>query len=258
MPWASMQLSDLRYVSFSYTVPEPTQGLQPIWVPEHKWLAVMQGYIALEDLAWHPPYPAIQNHPEVLQLRRLAAMVPPGGKIVECGSYLGGSAKIIAEAAASDVAIYCFDQRGKDELDMGFSYLAAEDDLRPSLEWLKITWQLRDHDRYRGIYDFAQQYLRPHSNVQLIPARVPEDCADWNQPIDMLFEDSSHENPQLSDNLYFWLGHVRSGGLIVGHDYNNYEWPDVKAEADRLARILGSPLIHSGDPDDSVWYIRKP
>ena len=74
-----------------------------------------------------------------------------------------------------------------------------------------------------------------------------------SETVDFVFEDSSHANPQLRDNLNFWLTHLKSGGIIAGHDYTNM-WPDVVTEVDALSKLLNVDLHVQG----SIWWMVKP
>jgi hypothetical protein len=74
----------------------------------------------------------------------------------------------------------------------------------------------------------------------------------------MLFEDSTHQNPQLRDTLQFFLPFIKSGGVIAGHDYHNPKWPDVKTETALLAAQLNAELVISSDKRCGIWWMKKP
>lgn len=50
----------------------------------------------------------------------------------------------------------------------------------------------------------------------------------WNQPIDFLFIDGDHRYEAVRQDIDSWLPHVRDGGIIAGHDYDQ---PGVKKAA---------------------------
>jgi cephalosporin hydroxylase len=200
-------------------------------------------------------YPAIMTPQHVLQYREVLQMVPAGGKIVEIGSFCGGSAAIALEMISADTQLYCidagwmFDQRN---LDAGMTRR-----MDPQSHWdnhIDLNHRVSDHD---SRLSFARHYLAGYSNVTLIPGASPDSASDWQHVIDLYFEDGDHTNPTLRRNLDFWVSHVRSGGIIAGHDYNNADCPDVNAEAHALAARLGTEL-HHGDGPGSIWWMRKP
>ena len=181
---------------------------------------------------------------EVATLAMLASYILPNGTAVEIGSRLGGSAKVILENAKSLKNLYCIDFEWRDNPDYDAMALS-----RPAAHL--SHWDL---ERFDTCFEFTKHYLSEHNNVEFLSDNSPYEMQWWTQPIDFLFEDSSHLNPQLHDNLEFWSKFVRSGGIIVGHDYVHELFPDVVKEADALAARLGS-VLHI---DQSIWWMVKP
>jgi hypothetical protein len=203
----------------------------------------------------YTPYAAIMSPAHVLQWRAVLSMVPVGGKIVEVGSYCGGSAKIALEMISPDTSYTCIDAgwyHDKKGMDCNTPVPFLLDS-----HWSEHIQLNHDVIKHGSRYEFALQYLSGYQNVQLIPGFSPRDVSWWQDPIDLYFEDGDHTNPTLRNNLDFWVPHVRSGGIIAGHDYNNADCPDVNTEAQALARTLGTEL-HHGDVPGSVWWMRKP
>ena len=61
----------------------------------------------------------------------------------------------------------------------------------------------------------------------------------------MYLEDATHHNPVLYENIKFWSNHIKPGGFIIGHDYQNLDtgsYPDVISEFNKLI-INGWDLI---------------
>lgn len=79
------------------------------------------------------------------------------------------------------------------------------------------------------------------SNVRLIPAMTVEAAKYWTEPIDFLYVDADHGYHGVMADLEAWVPHVKSGGLIVGDDYGNTIYPDVKEAWDEFE------LMHSLD-----------
>lgn len=75
------------------------------------------------------------------------------------------------------------------------------------------------------------------SNVRLIPAMTVEAARHWSEPIDFLYIDADHSYRGVSADLEAWVPHVKSGGLIVGDDYDHPRYPGVREAWDEFERI---------------------
>jgi hypothetical protein len=194
-------------------------------------------------------YPVFMNIDDVLTYRGMMRKVPKNGVVVEIGSAYGGSATIAAEVLADkNITYYCIDIGWKK---LGHSILQWLKDNDPKfLEYLQLN---HDIERFNSTYEFAKDYLSKWPNIKLIPANSPYDITDWDIEIDYLFEDSAHNNPQLSDNLNFWLPFIKKGGIISGHDINDARFPIVQAEAEKLAVKLNQTL----NINSHIWWIVK-
>lgn len=176
--------------------------------------------------------PGIMSMDELAFLAALARRVPQGGRIVEVGCFYGRSTNAMARAnpGAQITSIDKFEN---------------------------LDWTERYSSEFRGIPPFGleafESYTRDCANVTAIKGMSPDVVADWNEPIDMYFEDAVHGNPGLRRNLDFWFAHLRPGGVAAGHDYN-LRFPDVKSEVDAWAARWNIPLRIVG----SLWALRKP
>jgi len=184
------------------------------------------------------------NNTDITALIDLARLIPSGGTAVEIGSRFGGSAKAMLDHAKDLQALWCFEPEWKGQVtpDLG----------TPVNYLLHKSWHaeiMRSH----SVHDYAAQLLAPYPNVHLISQSSPQETGWWQSPIDLLFEDSTHQDPQLRQCLDFWEPFVKPGGIIAGHDYHP-GWPDVQKQADALARRLGNPLYVQG----TVWWVQKP
>ena len=197
---------------------------------------------AQDIIAWTRRYPAIMGSDDVDALCRVAGMIKPDAIAVEVGSRLGGSAKIILDHAPSIKRLYCFDTEWRQPINRGIR--------EPWMDPMREHWQLDD---YETCLQFAQHLLKDYPMVRLLPLYSPDDIGWWSETVDFIFEDSSHVNPQLRDNLDFWVPLVKSGGIIAGHDYSE-TWPDVVNEVNALSHRLGAAL----QVQDTVWWMIKP
>ena len=80
------------------------------------------------------------------------------------------------------------------------------------------------------------------ANVRLIPAMTVDVAKSWSQPIDFLYVDADHSYDGVRADLEAWMPHVRSGGLIVGDDYDNPLYPGVKEAWDELELLYSLDL----------------
>jgi len=186
-------------------------------------------------------YPSMLWDNDQDALISLAQQLPANAIAVEIGSRLGGSALSIMQNAPRIKRLYCIDN--------GWKY--GDDCSEWALSWIRQQHGIDEHAR---TFDYASQILKPYPAARLLAFDSPYDLGWWTEPVDFIFEDSAHENPQLRDNLAFWVPKVKSGGIIAGHDYTSNTWIDVKGEADRLAEQLGVTLFLRAN----IWYVIKP
>lgn len=187
-------------------------------------------------------YPSLLCNVDVEAMINLAAQLPVDAVAVEIGSKFGGSAKLIADHVPMLKALYC--------IDIGWLH---EDRPTPDDTDSMDICRRFDIDIQKTCYEIAVELLSPYPITKLLKLSSPYDLAWWSEPVDFVFEDSSHSNPQLRDNLRFWWQHLRSGGILAGHDYNA-AWPEVIAEVDSFAKQNDLVLTVQGN----VWHVVKP
>ena len=189
----------------------------------------------------NPAYPSMMGQIDADALMSIAHSLPPGSIGVEIGSRLGGSAKLLLEHAPQIKRLYCIDSSWASDSRCG-------DDVH--LQWILEHYAI---DPATTLHDYARTLLKDYAAARLLAAKSPYDISWWTEPVDFIFEDSRHTNPQLRDNLNFWVPLVRPGGVISGHDYIP-DWPDVVQEVDQLRDRLGAELHVQG----TVWWMIKP
>ena len=138
------------------------------------------------------------------QGRRLfdaAKVCPPGGRIVEIGSFRGRSTIVLASAAAPDVEIVAVDphagnDRGPQEIE-GFEEEAAS-----------------DHDVF--LANLAKAGVR--DRVRHVRESSDAAHASVDGDVDVLYIDGAHRyTPALAD-IRDWGGRVADGGTLLIHD----------------------------------------
>jgi SAM-dependent methyltransferase len=56
----------------------------------------------------------------------------------------------------------------------------------------------------------------------------------WPIPVDWVHVDGDHERNGIMGDIRTWFRHVRPGGFISFHDYDDPHWPAVKEVVDRM------------------------
>lgn len=171
---------------------------------------------------------------EQLLLARTAQSLEPGSRMVEVGSWLMGTARILAEANPR-AHLLCVDP---------FSGPVTESN---SLEFLK------DYPEFQGLRtpELAQAIVRDLDNITIMAAVSPLNLGDHPQAFDLYFEDGNHDNPLLKANLDYWLPLLKPKGILALHDSNI---PDVAAHITRL-QLEGYTIL---DKCDTLSILIKP
>jgi hypothetical protein len=181
--------------------------------------------------------------PDMKILAKLATQIPENSKVVEIGSRIGGSAKIILDHAPKTIKLTCIDSEWK--------YLNFDIYLKEPV-MIGLNRLFPDMLAHKSTYSYTKEMLKDYDNVTLIPASSPDELQDWDQMVDFVFEDSSHENPQLHNNIRFWWDKLNYGGIMSGHDYSEH-FPEVIFEANLLADQEGCELHVDAD----IWWVTK-
>ena len=138
------------------------------------------------------------------QARRLwdrAAVLPPGSRIVEIGSFRGRSTTVLALAAPDGVEVVAIDphagnDRGPQEIE-GYVDEAAQDHevFHANLERAGVA------DRVRHVRHFSQQAL-----------------GAVDGEVELLYIDGAHRYAPASEDIRVWGGRVAPGGTLLIHD----------------------------------------
>ena len=136
-------------------------------------------------------------------LAHTAKSLAPGSHIVEVGSWLMGSARIMS-LANPQAKILCVDP---------FSGPVVGHD---SLEFLA------DYPEFEGEHTvkLAQAIVRDLDNITIMAAVSPHNLGSHHQSFDLYFEDGNHRDPLLKANLDYWLPLLKPTGILALHDSN--------------------------------------
>jgi hypothetical protein len=71
-----------------------------------------------------------------------------------------------------------------------------------------------------GFYNAAKTRLGKYPNSRIVRATSMEACSSGEiGELDFVYLDSNHEFPYVVEDIVGWSKHVRSGGIVSGHDY---------------------------------------
>ena len=176
---------------------------------------------------------ALMHYTEKYALHLIASHLAPGGLAVEIGSFLGGSASIMAHAnpKVSIIGIDAYDEK-----------LHVPDQQ-------EMIDKAYGSGKQRTVENARKFVNQSYSNVTLIKARSPDECLDIDiadNQLDLLLEDAVHVDPGLGKNLDFWFPKVKSGGVILMHDYRPW-----------LPQPLSKPPIRFHDVERHVHTLVK-
>jgi hypothetical protein len=104
---------------------------------------------------------------------------------------------------------------------------------------------------YRYVLDKLDRYQGRACLIRDTSANV---AAAWTQPVDFVFIDAEHTYEGVLQDINAWMPHVRSGGLITGHDYKHVNFPGLTKAVHKVFDRLGWPVTDAGE---YVWTVRK-
>ena len=180
---------------------------------------------------WFEPMGHTTSRGDLLALSNLVAgectRLGDGNHLVavEVGSWAGLSALAIAQPG---VMLFCVDHWKGNEADC----LAEQAKVwTPDVAFTTFCRNVRRH-LYRGIFPVRCE------------SKVAASC--WPYKVDFVYIDADHRYECVKSDIAAWLPHVKSGGIICGHDYS-IGFPGVY----RAVNELGD--CHSHGP---VWWKR--
>jgi hypothetical protein len=122
-----------------------------------------------------------------------ARRVPPGGRVVEIGSFQGRSTCVLASALADGARVTAID---------------------PFISTLPL------HNRVglsRELFDANVERLGVRDRIDVVAERSVEARTHWDGPIDLLYIDGKHDTRTVLNDMRF-VGHIAAGGEVAIHD----------------------------------------
>jgi hypothetical protein len=173
-------------------------------------------------------------------ITQLANMVPANGTVVEIGSLFGRSTVAWAMTCDPSVKIYCGD--------IFYEQYIENHNLDTP------TAPISGH-MYNAWQEF-QNNTRKFNNVIPMRGRAPRESNYNGGPIDILFVDALHKNPDDWEIIKYFAPYVKVGGLIAGHDYRD-DFIDVKENADKLSAIYNTPIkFFTSQFPNTIWSVQ--
>jgi hypothetical protein len=199
---------------------------------------------------------------ERFMLLRTAKQLAPNSVVIEVNSGLGGRASILA--------------RGNNYLNVHSIEAFNEGSLLTEFESVKpwIREQLFDTCTANGVdkkmgqelLEGLTQDFENDPSGKLAWKRITNKCAnitlherstprfiDWTTPVDLVLI-NMHTNPAFVKNLNFWIEHLKDGGCIMAHLYDENLGPDVYKEINNLIS-QGWKVVNK---EDTIILIQKP
>ena len=178
---------------------------------------------------------------KITDRKLLMAALPKGGVGAEIGVQAGEFAKDILEFAQPSLLLLidCWQEQPVSVVGSDPS-CNSQQSLDECL--LRVRTRFNDDKRVQIIRAFSVEAA----------ALFPDEFFDW------IYIDANHL--RCYADMAAWLPKVRSGGYMMGHDYQDYgDFITVKTDADRFARDRNLELVPTVvGYDCASWVIRKP
>jgi predicted O-methyltransferase YrrM len=193
--------------------------------------------------------PGLSTEKDLDIIYEWATAVPINGIIVEVGSMFGRTAVAFAEGAHSSVKIYCID------------YFDEYTQIRPLNSIEKRGGSDIDFWQPDKIYNKEIEFSRfTEEYKNIIPLKLDSDKKVYlydKEPIDLLFLDCAHKNPDDIMNIVYFIKFLKYNALICGHDYyddGSNRFSDVRRNVAALEKFYNTTVTRYAD--SSMWSIR--
>lgn len=147
-------------------------------------------------------------------LYELANSLPDIKTMVEIGSYAGESTIIFAKKV---LKLYAVDpwMNGYDEGD--------------------LASHIQPMNEVEELFDFR---VKDFTNVEKIKMKSVDAALMFpDKSLDFVYIDGLHTYDGVRTDLLTWLPKVKTGGFIGGHDYREFDNPDVKKAVDEIIKV---------------------
>jgi len=176
---------------------------------------------------------------EALTLFRCCKRLPDKAKILEIGSYQGGSTLAIGHAiAGTDIELYC--------LDPWSNYINQED--FTDFERSKVS------DDFRIINNFIKNTAFIGENLRMLRGKSRAFAGLLeNKGFDFIFIDGAHDYDSVRNDIKIAFSALKPGGVVCGHDFHS-DGHGVRQAVNEL--VGGVPAIQVKGTFDEIhiWF----
>jgi SAM-dependent methyltransferase len=165
------------------------------------------------------------THQEVDMMQALACELPLDAVIVKVGAGAGTDTITILEAT-QDVVIFSID------------ILAGEEPATTN-EHLRLI---------ENGYDKSGCVIRVWGDSKVVGLR-------WPLLVDWIHIDGDHSPDGITNDIKAWFRHLRPGGFISFHDYDDPKWPAVKPTVDKY--MQGHEFLPKYSADKFAVYRKR-
>jgi len=123
----------------------------------------------------------------------------------------------------------------------------------PRLSWVGID----PYGNQKGMTNGDEQYIRVQEKISVYPeARlirgISTDVAHEfpDESFDLVFLDARHDFGSVIEDISYWRGKVKKGGVLTGHDWQ-WQYPGLPMAVSQMAKILDVPIHLSVD---GMWW----
>jgi len=181
---------------------------------------------------------------DLLAIEKIAKTLPENAVIVEVGSMFGRSAVCWAQHSPKTSNIYCID--------------TWDTEYTPKHSIIELNCMLHKFPLNGKQYNLFSEFTnntKSFNNIKMIRGYCPRETAWSGIPIDLLFLDASHLNPNDWEILEYFMPFIKENGIISGHDYEKEEFPDVVENVSKLENMFNKKVKLF--EYSSVWMIKK-
>jgi hypothetical protein len=115
----------------------------------------------------------------------------------------------------------------------------------PSRRWPMAVW---------GATHAAMREVRPDITVEHWPKPSLDAARICSSKVDSLYIDANHHYAEVLGDLEAWFPKVKSGGLLIGHDY----WAAQPGVIEAVEEFFGTrSLTYEIIPQTRLWFHRK-
>lgn len=204
--------------------------------PVRRWLNSVRGRSSSCGLWIDESLPGWMTRPELEVIATVAASLPDDAVVVEVGSYAGRSSAHWAANSRPSVEIHCIDPFDAVIDDFSFAYVQGDSSAvrgRPSGE-------------------LFVQYTRPWADrITMVAATSP--LPSWDRNADVVFIDGDHTSEGVTRDLEFWSQHLKPGGRLLGHDWDDVRVREAVEEFSKRQRV--DVRVHGST---NIWEMCAP